>query len=59
MWVRLWRAVTPQFVAINSGLVGEMQINFAVPATTPLGPQKVTVTSCGNNSEAARMNVTQ
>jgi uncharacterized protein (TIGR03437 family) len=52
-------AVTPQFVGINTGLVGETQINFAVPANTPLGPQKVIVTSGSNSSVAAMLNVTQ
>ena len=51
--------VTPAFIGIPYGLVGETQINFAVPGDTPLGPQKVIVTSGSNSSVAASINVTQ
>jgi uncharacterized protein (TIGR03437 family) len=51
--------VTPQFIGIPYGLVGETQINFAVPASVPLGPQKIIVTSGGSSSLAAQINVTQ
>jgi uncharacterized protein (TIGR03437 family) len=51
--------VTPQFIGIPYGLVGETQVNFAVPANTPLGLQNVVVTVGGNSSVAAQINVTQ
>ena len=51
--------VTPQFIGIPYGLVGETQINFQVPANAPLGKQNVVVTIGDNSSVAAQINVTQ
>ena len=51
--------VTPQFVGIPYGLVGETQVNFQVPSNTPLGMQNVVVTVGSNKSVAAQINVTQ
>lgn len=52
-------AITPAFVGIPEGLVGVTQINFQVPANTPLGSQKVVVTIGGVSSAPATLNVTQ
>ncbi len=52
-------AVTPLFIGVPYGLVGETQVNFAVPANAPLGLQNVVVTVGGNSSVAAQIDVTQ
>jgi uncharacterized protein (TIGR03437 family) len=46
------------FVGIPYYLVGITQINFVVPTNSPLGLQPVVVTVDGNNSIAAKLNVT-
>jgi uncharacterized protein (TIGR03437 family) len=51
------QAVTPQFKGIPYGLVGETQINFAVPANVAPGQQQVVVTVGGNSSVPAYINV--
>lgn len=51
--------VTPVFVGIPEALAGVTQINFQVPANTPLGPQKVIVTIGGVSSAPATLNVTE
>ncbi len=50
---------TPQFIGVPPGLVGETQVNFAIPTNIPLGIQNVVVTVGGNSSVAAQVNVTQ
>ena len=52
-------AVTPLFVGIPYGLVGETQINFPVPANAPLGTQPVVVTVGTVSTVAATINITQ
>ena len=52
-------AVTPLFVGIPYGLVGETQVNFPVPANAPLGTQKVVVTVGTQSSVAATIGITQ
>ena len=52
-------AVTPAFVGIPEGLVGVTQINFQVPANTPLGAQPLVVTIGGVASAPATLTVTQ
>ena len=52
------QTATTQFVGIPTGLAGVTQINFVVPATTPLGTQKVIVTVGDVNSEPANITVT-
>jgi len=47
------------FIGIPSGLVGVTQINYVVPANTPLGVQPVVVTVGGVPSQAANLTVTQ
>jgi len=51
--------VTPLFVGIPYGLVGETQINFAIPANAPVGSQNVIVTVGTQSSVAAKINITQ
>jgi len=46
------------FIGIPSGLVGVTQINYTVPATTPVGVQQVVVTVGGVASQAANLTVT-
>jgi uncharacterized protein (TIGR03437 family) len=50
---------TIDFIGIPSGLVGVTQINYEVPATTPLGVQPVIVTVGTVASQAANLTVTE
>jgi uncharacterized protein (TIGR03437 family) len=50
---------TIEFIGIPGGLVGVTQINYEVPAGTPLGTQPVVVTVGGVASPAANLTVTQ
>jgi uncharacterized protein (TIGR03437 family) len=49
--------VKPFFVGIPYGLVGVTQVNFIVPANTPLGNQSVVVNVGGVNSKAATLSI--
>jgi uncharacterized protein (TIGR03437 family) len=49
---------TIDFIGIPSGLVGVTQINYTVPANTPLGVQPVVVTVGGVASQTANLTVT-
>jgi uncharacterized protein (TIGR03437 family) len=46
------------FYGIPAGLVGVTQINYVVPANTPLGVQPVVVTVGNVASQAANLTVT-
>jgi uncharacterized protein (TIGR03437 family) len=50
---------TVTFAGTPIGLVGISQVNFTVPAATPLGVQPVIVTVGGVRSQTARLTVTQ
>ena len=50
---------TIKFIGIPPGLVGVTQINYVVPAATPLGAQPVVVTVGGAASQPAMLTVTQ
>jgi uncharacterized protein (TIGR03437 family) len=50
---------TIAFIGIPSGLVGVTQVNFTVPANTPLGSQPVVVTIGNASSPSVNINVTQ
>ncbi len=51
-------AATIDFIGIPNGLVGVTQINYTVPADTPLGVQPVVVTVGGVASQTANLPVT-
>jgi uncharacterized protein (TIGR03437 family) len=53
------QSATIDFIGIPSGLVGVTQINYEVPASTPLGVQPVVVTVGGVASQTANLTVTQ
>ncbi len=53
------QAATLDFIGIPNGLVGVTQINYEVPANTPLGVQPVVVTVGGVASQAANLTVTK
>ena len=53
------QTATLDFVGIPVGLVGVTQINYEIPANTPLGVQPVVVTVGGVASQAANLTVTQ
>ena len=50
---------TVSFAGTPIGLVGISQVNFTVPAATPLGSQPVVVTVGGVRTQTGRLNVTQ
>jgi uncharacterized protein (TIGR03437 family) len=50
---------TIAFYGIPSGLVGVTQINYVIPADTPVGVQPVVVTVGGVASQAANLTVTE
>jgi len=50
---------TIEFIGIPPGLVGVTQINYQVPAGTPVGVQSVVVTVGGVASPAAKLTVTE
>jgi uncharacterized protein (TIGR03437 family) len=49
---------TIAFHGIPIGLVGVTQINYVVPANTPVGEQPVVVTVGGVGSQTAKLTVT-
>jgi uncharacterized protein (TIGR03437 family) len=53
------QAATIAFIGIPSGLVGVTQVNFTVPANTPLGAQPVVVTIGNAASPPVNITVTQ
>jgi uncharacterized protein (TIGR03437 family) len=53
------QSATIAFIGIPSGLVGVTQVNFVVPATTPLGSQPVVVTIGTASSPPVNITVTQ
>jgi uncharacterized protein (TIGR03437 family) len=53
------QSATIDFIGIPNGLVGVTQINYEVPANTPLGVQPVVVTVGGIASQSANLTVTQ
>lgn len=52
------QSATISFIGIPSGLVGVTQINYEVPANTPVGVQPVVVTVGGAASPAVNLTVT-
>jgi uncharacterized protein (TIGR03437 family) len=50
---------TIAFIGIPSGLVGVTQVNFTVPASTPVGVQPVVVTIGKGSSPPVNITVTQ
>jgi uncharacterized protein (TIGR03437 family) len=53
------QTATIAFIGIPSGLVGVTQVNFTVPASTPLGAQPVVVTIGKASSPPVNITVTQ
>ncbi len=53
------QAATIEFIGIPNGLVGVTQINYEVPANTPLGVQQVIVTVGTVATQPAKLTVTQ
>ena len=52
-------AATVSFAGTPVGLAGVSQVNFTVPATTPLGLQPVVISVGGVRTQTGRLNVTQ
>jgi uncharacterized protein (TIGR03437 family) len=47
-----------QFVGVPAGVVGVVQLDITIPASVPVGPQKVVVTVNGVASPPATIQVT-
>ena len=52
-------AATVSFAGTPVGLAGVSQVNFTVPAATPLGLQPVVISVGGVRTQTGRLNVTQ